>query len=110
MDSISFFCLDNSELAEYEAISRGFRSDIYVEISGEHYQLNIYDSVRLKQDFDTEIEDYGVFSIEPNVVLVKEVNIEEIKKTVINLLKQKYFKEIKPLNVKEIESLDLVKL
>lgn len=110
MDTVNVFCLDNSELAEYESVNRGFRGDIYVEISGEYYQLNVYDLVRLQQDFETEQEEYGVFSAEPNLVLVKEVNTEEIKKLIINLYKQKYFEGVKSLNSRTINSLDLMKL
>ena len=94
MDNIKVLCIDNSELAEFEAINRGYRDDIYVKVSDRYYHLNIYDIIRLQQDFESELEYYGVFSSDPNLVIVKEVNIEEIKKLVNHLYKQKYFEQI----------------
>jgi len=94
VDNIKVLCIDNSELAEFEAINRGYRDDIYVKVSDRYYHLNIYDIIRLQQDFESELEYYGVFSSDPNLVIVKEVNIEEIKKLVNHLYKQKYFEQI----------------
>ena len=92
---MTIYCLDNSEYATHDALSRGHRSDIYVKVNENFYRLNIYDMVRLTQDFETEIEEYGFYSIEPNLVIVNEVSNEEIKKVLPGLYKQKYFEEIK---------------
>lgn len=43
---IQIFCLDNSEYAKFNAVSRGWRGDIYVKISGDYYKLEFYDMVR----------------------------------------------------------------
>lgn len=107
MITIKVYCIDNSELAEYEAVNRGFRGDIYVKVSNKYYHLNIYDIIRLQQDFETELKDYNVFSIEPNIVLVREVNYIEIKKTVVNLYKQNYFEEIRSIEKTKIRKLNL---
>ena len=108
MAAIKVFCLDNSELAEYEAVSKGYRGDVYASISNQIYHLNVYDIVRLQQDFETELEEYGFFSTEPNLLLVKEANSKEIKKLVLSLYKQKYFEGVKPLDSIEVEKLNLV--
>lgn len=108
MVTIQIYCLDNSELADFEAINRGYRKDIYVKVSDRYYHLNIYDIVRLQQDFESELEDYGAFSPDPNLVIVKEVNHMEIKKLANHLYKQKYFEEIKPVENSKIQQLELI--
>ena len=110
MDAISVFCLDNSELAEYEAVSKGYREDVYVKVSDRYYHLYIYDIVRLQQDFESELEDYGVFSSDPNLVIVKEVNGMEIRKLANHLYKQRYFEEIKPVEKSKIQQLELINI
>ena len=96
---VKIYCNDNSELAEFEASSRGYRSDIYVKvISGQIFQLHVYDIIRLKQDFETEIESHGFFGIEPNIILVKEVTILNIRLTVDKLTCQQFFDNLKPIH------------
>ena len=70
MSKINIFCLDNSEFMECDSIDRGYRSDIYVSVNSNLYNLNIYDIVRLKQDFVTEVELYDFFGIEPSFGVV----------------------------------------
>lgn len=94
----NLYCLDSSEQMEFESESRGFRGDIYVEIEKNIFQLNVYDIVRLKQDFEEENEEYGYFAIENNVVIVKKVNKVEIKNLIGNLIKQKYFNKVQPVD------------
>lgn len=110
MNSINVFCLDNSELANHEAIDKGYREDIYVRVSDKYYHLNIYDIVRLQQDFESELEDYGVFASDPNLVIIKEVNRKEIKKLANHLYKQRYFEQIRPMEDIDVQSLNLQSL
>lgn len=108
---ISIFCSDNSDLAEFEASSKGYRSDIIVKTaSGAFYQLHVYDIVRLKQDFDAELEAYGFFGIEPNLILVEEVVLSNIKVTVERLWAQKYFDQIKPIDKNELDIKELIEV
>jgi hypothetical protein len=108
MNTINIFCLDNSELKEYDSIDRGYRSDIYVSTNNEFYNLNIYDIVRLQQDFEAEVQSNGFFGIEPNLIIVKNVDIATIKHTINRLYKQKYFDKIKPLLKDDVASLRLI--
>jgi hypothetical protein len=101
---VKIYCADNSELADFEASGKGYRSDIYVKTdSGAIYQVNIYDIVRLSQDFETEIESDGYFAIEPNLILVKDVVMSQIKFTIEKLVKQKFFDYLKPINESEVD-------
>jgi hypothetical protein len=47
------------------------------------------------------------FAIDPNLILVKNVESEEILRCVDGLVRQKYFDSIRPV---DIDSLDLTKL
>lgn len=97
MEDVSIYLLDNSELAEFESISKGYRQDVYVKINSNWYNINVYDIVRLQQDFESEIEECRYYSIESNLVLVSEVSRDNIIFTVQKLVKQKYFEELKPI-------------
>jgi hypothetical protein len=109
--SLRIFCQDNSELSEFEASSRGYRSDIFVGVNSKnYYHLNVYDIVRLKQDFDSEINYYGFFGIEPNVILVNKVTLKEIKYTVEMLFRQNYFDKIKPASSDQFDIENLIEV
>ncbi len=104
MENIKIYFLDNSEIAEFEASSRGYRSDVFVKINhGNIFHLHVYDIVRLRQDFETEVDSYGFFDIDSNIILVKEVVVDNIKLTIERLFKQKFFDRIKPINENEID-------
>lgn len=92
----NIFYLNYDDLSEFESHSKGFRSDIYVQISHDYFKLYIYDLIRLTQDFETEFTLNGFFDIEPNIVLVKEVKLIYIKSTIRHLYRAKYFDKIKP--------------
>jgi len=108
---IKIYCLDNSELTEFESSSRGYRSDIFViTIAGDIYQLHVYDIIRLQQDFETEIESYGFFGIEPNIILVKEVLLSNIRLTIVKLFAQKFFEYLKPIEENKVEIKKMVEV
>jgi hypothetical protein len=109
MNKVQVFCQDSSHLAEFEASNRGYRGDIYVETgSGNIYHLHVYDTTRLQQDFETELEMYGFFSIEPNIVLVQEVLLTNIKATIQGLSKQGFFEKLKSLEKNNLGELNLI--
>jgi hypothetical protein len=101
---VKIYCMDNSELTEFEAASKGCRSDIFVKTdAGAIYQLNVYDIVRLQQDFKAEIDSHGFFGIEPNLILVKDVVLSQIKLTIERLFRQKFFDYLKPIDENEVD-------
>lgn len=103
MVSFKLYCLDNSELAQYESRSKGYREDIYIYVNGDYYNVFVYDIVRLKQDFEIELHCYGFFSIEPNLILVKEVTFNAIEETIRMLLTEtRYFEKIKTVDISKI--------
>ncbi|WP_156305470.1 hypothetical protein [Sphingobacterium endophyticum] len=111
MVSFKLYCLDNSELAQYESRSKGYREDIYIYVNGDYYNVCAYDIIRLTQDFESEFEHYGFFSIEPNLILVKEVTLNAIKETIRLLLTDtRYFEKIKTVDISKINLEELKQL
>lgn len=96
MKVIEVYFSDDSALAEFEAIQKGYRLDVYVKIEEGYFHVRVYDLKRLKQDFNDEVESDGYYLIEPNLILVKEVNRKEIKFTIGELYEQKYFNNLRP--------------
>ncbi|MCR5254943.1 MAG: hypothetical protein K6D96_03355 [Acetatifactor sp.] len=82
---------DNTELADFEAINKGYRKDVIVVIDDKRYKLYITDIIRLHQDFDSEIEETGIYQNEPNTIIVREVGKDEIEKTIDGLIKDGFF-------------------
>lgn len=105
MTEIEIYFSDDSEFAEFEATQKGYRLDVYIKVEEKYFNVRVYDFIRLKQDFNDEIQSDGYYLIEPNLILVKEVNQKEIKFTVCKLHKQRYFNNLKPL-----EHIDITQL
>ncbi|MNN95858.1 hypothetical protein D3C81_2147390 [compost metagenome] len=66
------------------------------------FNIKVYDIVRIQQDFELELETCGYYSVEPNLILVKEVSKEEIEFVVRKLYEQKYFESVKPVDDKNL--------
>ena len=97
MEQMMIYYSMDTELTEYEAINKGYRVDVYAVIGEDVYNLRVYTLTRLQQDFEVECETYGFYSVEPNLVLVRDANRNEIINTVNELYRQKYFESIKPM-------------
>lgn len=108
MEEVEVYFSDDSKLAESEAIQKGYRLDVYVKVEEDYFNVRVYDLIRLNQDFDDEVQSDGYYLIEPNLLLVKEVNRKEIKFTIGELYKQKYFNNLKPLEYVNISELEKV--
>jgi len=105
MPDVEIYFSEDSELSEYEAISKEYRLDIFVRINGILYRVAAYTPLRLQQDFDTEIESYGVYYPDANLVLVKNTNKDEIIRTVNYLARKRYFLDLKGMNDVDITAL-----
>jgi len=89
------YFLKNDELTNYESLNKGYRNDVFFKDKIFLYRLKIYDLIRIVQDAELEIQEYGFYDIETNLILVNEVNEEEIVNTIKELFKQGYFNKIK---------------
>lgn len=82
---------NNTELAEYEALSKGYRKDVIVKIGSRKYRVYIITMIRLKQDYDEEMRTAGYYTSEPNTILVDSMEKEEIERTLLKMYQSKYF-------------------
>lgn len=85
---------DDTELAEYEALNRGFRGDVVVVIGNKKYKIYIISMLRLQQDFEMEQKDSGYYMAEPNTLIVKEVTKSEIEYTIAEMYKCNFFERL----------------
>lgn len=108
MEELKIYFQYDTELSEFEAVQKGYRVDVFVKVNNQYFNLRVFDIIRLQQEYESEIESGGYYAVEPNLVLVKEVNKKEIIFTIKNLYKQKYFEELKPIdNIKTEELLEI---
>ena len=89
--AVEIYFEDNSELAEFEALNKGYRKDVIVQINNKKYRVYITSILRLQQDFETEQAYSGYYLSEPNTILVNETSADEIRKTILKLYQCKYF-------------------
>jgi len=105
VSELNIYFTDDSDLAEYEAENKGYRTDVFVKVGHNLYSVKIYTMIRLQQDFESEIESYGFYKSEPNLVLVKESTKDEIIDVVKELYEQEYFDALKPTENIKIDQL-----
>ena len=86
---------NDTDLAEFEAINKGYRNDIIVNIKGSRFRIYATTMRRLEQDFETEIKEYGFYEVEPNIVIVESATKESIESTIEYLFKCKYFEKLR---------------
>ena len=58
------------------------------------YKLYIIEPIRLSQDFESEIIDYGYYQMEPNTIIVKKITRDEIEKVIDSLVKENFFEKL----------------
>lgn len=98
MNNICIYFKSNDELLEMEALHKGCRNDVYVQIDGNFYKVACYDTVRIIQDFDSRYKEYGYYDIDPNLILLKEVTTSTIVETILKLVKHDFFKDLGSYN------------
>ena len=85
---------DDTELAEFEALNKGYRKDVIIKLGTKKYKVYITSMVRLHQDFDTEYQDAGYYYPEQNIIIVKDVTKKEISETINKLYNCNFFERI----------------
>lgn len=104
MTSLNVKFAYNTLRKDFEATSRGYRSDIFLIQNGQWYQINAYTILRLQQDFDAEMEYSGFYTPEPNLIFVEETSIENILFTLKKLQKEGVFKQFVPISDEQVQS------
>ena len=80
---------------EWEVIAKGYFSDARMTVSGKHYQLNFYDTTRLGQEIESELERGGVF-FESNVVIIRSVTKSNMESAVEHLMQSGQVNSLTP--------------
>lgn len=92
---IEIYFLSDDERSEWEAVQKEWRNDVIVYCNDSFFQLNIYTPLRLTQDFETEIESYGFYEVDENIVLVSATDKKTVVFTILKLYETDYFDKIK---------------
>lgn len=93
MNDVKIIYEDDTELAEYEALNKGYR-DVIVMIGEKKYKVYVIAMVRLQQDVEMEQEYKGYYIDEPNTLIVKDTTKEEIEQKIMKMYKCKYFERL----------------
>ena len=96
MINIDFDALSERDI--FEAECKEYISGLKVEIDGKAYIVNICSIYRINQEFQMEMEYYGYYVTEPNLIIVDEVTPEKIKLALESNYKNRYFDKIGALN------------
>lgn len=92
---IEIYLLSDDERSEWEAVQKEYRNDVIVYCNDFFFHLNIYTPLRLTQDFETEIENYGFYAVDGNMILVPDTDRKTVIFTILKLYEEKYFDKIK---------------
>jgi hypothetical protein len=89
---------DYDAQSEYETPSRGYLSEVVVELEDHsRYKLFFIDPVRLQQDLAGEIELGQPYFAEPNLIVLPQVTTASVRQAVEGLVREKFFQHLKPL-------------
>jgi hypothetical protein len=92
------FPADFDAQSEYEMPSRGYLSDVVVQLEdGSRFPVFFIDPVRLRQDLEGLVQCGKACLAEVNMIVLQEVTTASIHKAVEELLAEGYFQQLKPL-------------
>lgn len=74
---------------EWEVTAKGYFPDVRMTVSGKHYRLNFYDTIRLGQEVQSELERGRMFFV-PNLVIVRSVTRADMEGAVQELVSSGY--------------------
>lgn len=95
MDIQIFFDEDNECINDYHK-ERDYRFGIIVVKNSKKYVVNIYGITRLNQEFNDSLLSGETFYIEPNLIIVKNVDKESIIKSIVDIEKEyNFFSQLK---------------
>lgn len=99
MADIQIYVLDPSNDAELEAISKGYRKDIYVKVGEDYFRLVFFEVNTLVKEFEYCIQTNGFYPIDHNICIVFEINPTTIVETIHSMNYWHFFQESKPTDV-----------
>jgi len=86
------------EWAQNDARDRGWLGSVSVRTSPDAtYKVTFYDTVRLPQDLEYEVETGRMCIAEPGLIVLPEITLENMEKAVHHLAGEGYFAGLKSL-------------
>jgi hypothetical protein len=89
---------DYDAQSEFETPSRGYLSDVVVELEKQGcYKLFFIEPVRLQQELAAEVQSGQPYFAEPNLIVLPGVTTASVLQAVEGLVKEGFFQHLKPL-------------
>jgi len=86
------------ERSQYEARDRGWVGTACVQTAdGATYRVTFYDTVRLAQDLEYEVESGRMCIAEPGLIVLPEVTLENMETAIRSLAEDGYFDNLRPV-------------
>lgn len=84
--------------SQYEARARGWVGGACVQTAdGATYRVTFYDTVRLAQDLEYEVDSGRMCIAEPGLIVLPEVTLENMETAIRSLVEEGYFDNLKPV-------------
>ena len=88
---------ENSEKRQQEAMAESYRDDIVVEINNDFYPVIVITLERLYREVSECNNKNEIYSMKPNLMIVKEITNDDIIKTIILNIDNLFLWNLKPL-------------
>ena len=88
---IKIYFDEDSEYSEFNYNNKDYRLGIVVVSNNHIYKINIYGITRLNQEFDESANNGEIFYVEPNLIIVEEVNKQNIINAILGVCKEFHF-------------------
>ncbi len=82
---IKIYFDEDSEYSEFNYNNKDYRLGIMVVSNNHIYKINIYGITRLNQEFDESTNNGEIFYVEPNLIIVEEVNKQNIINAILGV-------------------------
>lgn len=88
---------DNSVKRQQEAMAENYRDDIVVEINNDFYHVIVITLERLYREVSECNNKNEIYSMKPNLMLLKEITNDDIIKTMLFNVGTYFFTNLKPM-------------
>ena len=94
------YVANNSEKRQQEAMAENYRDDIVVEINNNFYSIIVFTLERLYREVSECNNNNEIYSMKPNLMIVKETTNDDIIKTMLFNVGNYFFRNLKPVENK----------
>lgn len=87
---------DSDAFTQFEVESKGLFMDVYVEVNDQQFRLTFYDIARLKQDYESAVENNASHFFEINLVIIAKVTKELMLQAISDIYHENGFDLMRP--------------